>query len=592
MNRTFTGLFLLAALAGTALAQLPPPDPPPLPPAVGNAVLLATNSIQVDRNVVVTSGDLVVNAASTTPVLGEKDLSIDQGVTTPAGFALKANSVDIDSGATVGGDVFYNILQNNGTVNGSLRTPLALPVIGTLPPFPPFVPSGTENITLGNGETRPLGTGVYGDLVIGRDATLRIPGGPYVFNSITADRGASIIWDGPGEIVVNGNVTLAAETKVIPAPPVQTKHKMIFVGGNVSIGKTSTISATVFAPNGTIDGGDSLTLTGSFVARDIHIGRDGTLTLRSGFRNLPPLAENQTVSVGSSPVVITLHGSDPDNDPLHFNIGFPPANGTLGPVVQAGPTSATVVYTPNFPNPNDLFSFIVTDSEGFTAEGVVRINAGAEPPAPPTTIVARAGDAEIPPNVPAIIPLVAIGPPGVPITLSIVPGSGPFHGTLGPLQQPSNDPPHPGSVLYVPQPGFVGEDLFSFRACGVINDETVCDAARISVAVVGPDTEGELAADQTVNTTGGTPTPILLATGGPPNSVYRILSLPSSGVLIDSNGVVITGAPYVLPSAVVTFQSSAAFSGTVTFAFSVTAGTQSDTGTVTVNVAPGEDNGR
>src|SRR5206468_9836054 len=115
--------------------------------------------------------------------------------------------------------------------------------------------------------------------------------------SITAERGASIIWDGPGEIVVNGNVTLGANTTIAAAPPVTTKHKMILVRGAVSIGKSSTVGATIFAPNGTIDADQSLTLTGSFVARNIHIGREGSLTLRSGFRNLPPVADGQTVSV-------------------------------------------------------------------------------------------------------------------------------------------------------------------------------------------------------------------------------------------------------------------------------------------------------
>src|ERR1041385_4596606 len=114
MNRTLTVLLLVAS-AG-AIAQQP--DPTPLPPAVGNAVLLATNSIQIDRNCVVTRGDLVVNYASTAPVRGELDRSLDQGVKTPAGFALKANSIDIDGGAVVGGDVHYNVLQKNGTING------------------------------------------------------------------------------------------------------------------------------------------------------------------------------------------------------------------------------------------------------------------------------------------------------------------------------------------------------------------------------------------------------------------------------------------------------------------------------------------
>jgi hypothetical protein len=587
MNRTFAALLLVVA-AG-AIAQQPP-DPPPLPPAVGNAVLLATNSIQIDRDCVVTRGDLVVNNASTSPILGEKDLSIDQGVKTPAGFALKANSVDIDGGAVVDGDVHYNILQNNGTINGAVHTPLALPVIGTLPQLPPFQPAGTQNVTVPNGATQPLGADAYGDVVVGRDATLRIPGGPYVFASLTTERGASIIFDGPGEIVINGAMTLGANTTIGAAPPVTTKHKMIFVRGAVSIGKSNTISATILAPNGAIDAGDSLSLTGAFVARDIHIGHDSTLTLRSGFRNLPPSASDQTVSVGSTAVVITLTGSDPDNDPLHFSIGFPPINGTLSPVVQSGPTSATVIYTPNFPNPNDVFSFIVTDSEGFTAEGMVTINGGAEPPAPPTTIVAQPAVIDVPSNVPSNVPLVALGPPGVPITISIVEGSGPFHGTLGPLQQPSMDPPHPGSVVYVPQHDFAGEDLFFFRACGTISGEEVCDVARISLAVHGPES-GELAPDQTVSADAGSPLPILLTVGDPPNAVYRIVTLPANGTLTDSNGAVITQAPYTLPSAVVTYTANPGFNGQDAFTFGVTAGTQSDTGTVTINVtAP--DNGR
>jgi hypothetical protein len=558
---------------------------------VGNAVLLATNSIQVDKNAVVTRGDLVVNNASTAPVLGERDLSLDQGVKTPAGFALKANSIDIDGGAVVAGDVFYNVLQNAGTISGSLHTPLALPVISALPALPPFEAAGTQNVSVPSGTTQPLGTGVYGDVVVGRDATLRIPGGPYVFASLTTERGASIIWDGPGEIVVNGSVNLAAETTIAAAPPVLTKHKMFLVRGGISIGKSNTISATMFAPDGTIDAGDGLSLTGAFVARDIHIGQSSTLALRSGFRNLPPVANDQTVTVGSSPVVITLTGSDPDNDPLHFEIEIPPSNGTLSPVVQAGPTSATVIYTPNTPNAEDVFTFRVVDTEGFVDHGVVKINGGIALPPPPTTILAHLASVDVQSNVPSTIPLGAVGPPGVAITLSIVADSGPFHGTLGPLQQPSLNPPHPGSVVYVPQHDYIGEDSFTFRACGIINGEEVCAEAPISIAVHGTEVSGDLAPDQTLSGSSGAAIPVLLTNGGPPDSVYRILSLPANGTLTDSNGAPITQAPYTLPSAVVTYQSNAGFAGSDTFTFGVSAGTQSDTGTVTINVTA-VDNGR
>src|SRR5947207_8176740 len=72
-------------------------------------------------------------ATSSSTNLGEQQLSIDQGVTTPTGYVLKLNSVDIDAGASGGGCVYYNVLQNNGSIAGSLNTPLALPVINPLP---------------------------------------------------------------------------------------------------------------------------------------------------------------------------------------------------------------------------------------------------------------------------------------------------------------------------------------------------------------------------------------------------------------------------------------------------------------------------
>src|SRR5437660_9727876 len=59
-----------------------------LSPGVGNAVLLATNSIQIDNATVIVSGDIIVNNATSGPVLGEKALSLDNGVRTPAGYKL------------------------------------------------------------------------------------------------------------------------------------------------------------------------------------------------------------------------------------------------------------------------------------------------------------------------------------------------------------------------------------------------------------------------------------------------------------------------------------------------------------------------
>jgi len=569
-----TGVFV----ALSVFAQQPPP---PLPPAVGNAVLLATNSIQVDRDTVVTRGDLVVNNAG-------GRLTIDQNFRLPAGFALKADSVSIARGSAVVGDIFYNVLHDDGLSTGHLVTPLALPVIGTLPSMIDRA-SGTQSVSLSNGEVRVVGTGDFAALTLGKNATLRLPGGPYTFASISGGQGASIIFDGPAEVVVNGNITLGQSTTIAAGPGVTTKHKMIFSKGAISIGKDSTIAATLFAPNGLIDAGQTLSLTGSFVARDIHVARSSTLNLRSGFRNLPPVANSQSVNVpGTNPVVITLTGSDPDLDPLHFDIGVAPTNGTLGPVVQAGPTSAVVVYTPRFSDPPDVFTFRVTDSEGFFANGTVTINEGIELPGPPTTIIARDDIFDAPPGRPSIIPLNAIAPQGVQVTLSIV--SGPANGSLGPLTQPTLNPPHSGSVVYAPNPGFVGDDQLQFQACGTIESQEVCAVGTIRIAVKGFE-GGEQAPDFSVDATSGMPSAITLAPSGAPPAQYRVLSLPDTGTLTDSSGVPITSVPYVLPSPIVLYQSPAGFTGPTSFTYSASNQQGSDSGTVTINVvaAPGSE---
>lgn len=579
MRRSATVLLFSFAFAVGAFAQVPPPPPPEL----GDAVLLATNSVQIDRDVVVTRGDLVVNNA------GAGALSIAQGVTTPAGYSLKANSVVINKGAVINGDVKYNVLQNGGTINGALVTPLALPVIGPLPAAPVRA-SGTQDVAVANGGNSVLGMGDYRKLTVGKDATLHLPGGPYTFSSISTESGAKIIWDGPGEVLVNGGITFGVSTSVIAGPNITTKHKLFFANGDVSIGKSSTISATIWALNNAVNADQSLTLTGSVVAHDIHIGQGGTLTVRSGFRNLPPVADSQTVRVGAVPVLITLTGSDPDADPLLFTIGLRPVNGTLSDPVPLGPTSAAVVYTPNFQGPPDVFTFRVTDSEGFFADGVVTINDGV-PPGPPATITAQPATLDVPQNQPSIIPLNTIAPPGVPVTISIVPDSGPSHGSLGPLTQPSISPLRPGEVVYVPQPGYVGEDSFQFQACGIIADQQVCSIATISLAVRGPETGGGIAPDLTATTVSGSPVPIGLNASGAP-SAFRILTLPRNGFLTDGNGTQITAVPYALPTPSVIYQSTLGFTGSDSFTYDATAGTQTGSGTVTVTVTPAPDNGR
>ena len=480
--------FLLAAafLVTPVLAQ----DPrPPVSAGVGQAVLIGTNSIQLDRDVVVVSGDVIVNNAATSPVLGEKELSLDRGVSTPAGYKIAAHGVDLDGGAVAGGDVHYNSLSNNGNIAGAQVTPLALPVFAVLPEEL-FRGAGTSNVTVPAGATVDLESGEYGTLVIGKDATVRFRGGGYTFASISAAKGVALRFMAASTVVVNGGVALDKECVIGPAAgaPITAAHIQIQVhGSSMTTDQDCGILANVFVTAGTLVIGQHSEAIGQFIARDIRAQRSVRFTLESGL-NLPPVANPQNVFTnGSGSVTIPLTASDPENAALSFSIAVAPAAGTLSAVVATSPDSATVTYSPaSGANAADSFTFRATDPGGAVGQAVVSINPPKEepPPPPPGTVVADDGAATTSQEVAATLLLTANAPAGVPVTFSIVANTGPFHGTLGSLVQGTETPQRSATVLYTPAAGYVGNDSLQFEACGVINGTPACDAATFAIQVL------------------------------------------------------------------------------------------------------------
>jgi hypothetical protein len=490
-------VFLLASLvvALTVFAE----DRPQASPGVGNAVLLATHSIQIDRDTVVVSGDLIVNNAASSPFLGELALSLDRAVTTPAGYKLVATSVDLDQAAVAGGNVYYNTLSNQGTISGTQFTPLALPVFATLPPAL-IRPAGSTNVVVPNGGQLTLDEGAYGALTVGSGATVHLTGGGYAFASITISGSGSLRYAAPTDIVVNGRIDLGASAVVGPetASGLAASAMRIQVDGingstgamtatpaAVHVGQSGKVSANIYSTAGTIILEQSVEGTGAFLAHDILVGRSGRLTISSAFNQAPTANPQTVVTTGTSPLAITLTGSDPEGAALTFSIVSGPSAGTLSAPVSASPTSATVTYTPSAAGVADSFVFRVRDLGGATGDAVVTINAAeTDPPPPdPTTVVATDGSTQTTKDVPATLLLRGTAPAGVALTFSIVSSTGPFHGSLGAVTQGSEAPQRSATVVYTPDAGFTGADSFQFRACGVIAGNPVCDDGTFSIDV-------------------------------------------------------------------------------------------------------------
>lgn len=148
------------------------------------------------------------------------------------------------------------------------------------------------------------------------------------------------------------------------------------------LAKTGPKSATVlYSPSANYNGHDSFAFTAT----------DGTLTSAPVTADISVLAVNdapvirdERQSLGGTSWQVVLNGTDVDGDNLTFSVVSGPEKGTLGQVTKSGPSSATVVYTPNpGQSGSDSFTFRATDGTAQSNIATAFLTVAAtSPPAP------------------------------------------------------------------------------------------------------------------------------------------------------------------------------------------------------------------
>jgi hypothetical protein len=144
---------------------------------------------------------------------------------------------------------------------------------------------------------------------------------------------------------------------------------------------TVTTSGSSFPTNGAPVGPFPTTTTGSCspAAPALPVS-EGSLAVC----DTPPVADDSSVATNEdTAVLITMTGSDAENDALTFTIVTPPAHGSLSPISNTTATSAQVTYSPNANyNGPDSFTFQADDGKGGTSIGTVTITVTAVNDAP------------------------------------------------------------------------------------------------------------------------------------------------------------------------------------------------------------------
>ncbi len=288
---TFTYTVSDGAATNTATVTITVKD------ALERVAILATNSAWIQTGADVLSGDVVVNQAGAGPFLNGAELSLAGTVTTPAGWDLDADSLTIAAGTTVASDIFFNQLTNSGTITGQQTSTLTLPVFASLPAFLTATPSTTD-VSVGANGNRTLAPGNYRDLIVGKKGTVIFSGGTYHFRSITTDTQAKLLFSAASTVRVQQKVSIKATNTVGPntGATINASSIVFYVAGingtggglaetpkAVEIGADNTLTANLYAPNGTLWIADRTQARGSLIGKDVQIGPDVQVTLQTAW---------------------------------------------------------------------------------------------------------------------------------------------------------------------------------------------------------------------------------------------------------------------------------------------------------------------
>jgi hypothetical protein len=271
--------------------------------------------------------------------------------------------------------------------------------------------------------------------------------------------------------------------------------------------------------------------------------------------NLPPIATDVTTSTPyGQPVTIDVlaNTSDPGGEPLAVTATTPATNGT----VVINPDNS-LTYTPNAGfGGNDAFSYTVSDGQGDTASAVVRVAVTNSPP------IAN--------------PVSAGTNPGVPVVINALANDSDPDGdflTVTSISQPASGAAvlnADGTITYTPPAGFLGTAAFTYTLSdGQGNSAT----GSLTVAVATPP---PLAQNASVSTHPGAPVTIdVLDNASDPNG----LPLTLTGLTAPADGSVVLN-----PDGTLTYTPNTGFSGSDSFAYTISDGLGTASATVTVQV--------
>jgi hypothetical protein len=289
----------------------------------------------------------------------------------------------------------------------------------------------------------------------------------------------------------------------------------------------------------------------------------------NGPDNDPPFAVHDVVTGDEGDPItgdLSPNDDDPNGDPLVYdpNPSSGPDNGT----VTINP-DGTFTYTPDpgYVGP-DEFVYVVCDTAGLCDSATVHVT--VQPGRPlaiddfNNTLPGTPVDGNVSTN--------DSDPNDDPLTVNTTPLSGPSNGTVA--LNPD------GSYTYTPDPGFTGDDQFTYQTC---DTNGLCDTATVTIDVIssGPGNDEPVANNDATQTLQDEPVDGNVSSNDidPDGDPLTVNTTPVSG---PSNGTVTLN-----PNGDFTYTPDPGFLGTDQFDYQVCDNSGAcDTATVTIDVQP------
>jgi len=279
-----------------------------------------------------------------------------------------------------------------------------------------------------------------------------------------------------------------------------------------------------------------------------------TLTIQP-VNDAPVAAEQSLTTDEDTALVVTLTGSDEENNALTFVLAMPPAHGLL----SGTPPALTYMPATNFYGA-DSFTFIANDGQTSSAPATIFITVNPVNDTP----VATAAILNTLEDVPANVTLSGSDEDGDGLSFTVA--ASPTHGSLSGVAP---------NLVYAPATNYFGLDQFSF----VANDGSTNSSPVVISIVVAPVNDAPLANNQALITVEDQVLNGFLTATDIENDplTFTLLTGPARGILS------------VSPSGSFTYTPAANTNGTDGFTFAVGDGNATATGTVTIVITPVND---